>query len=435
VIARGRGALALAVCVAGCGPRACDRGAGEPPRAVEGAGRDADGGVATGPRCVHERTRGALAVMQGVGPLRALAARCEGDLLSAWADRGGTLSRATRSTRDPSAWSLAVTLATDVRDLGVMDGQGGPVAWRAATTDDGGRAERWRALRDARDERAPGGLGWPETHTGRGLLAAVDGTHEAVRVLGSFASRESADASGGVRTVLARVGRSEGTGVEARGVDAGIFAHEIEGELQAYEPRGRVGALARSGADGLARIALFSLEGDAMRERGTVALATSHALVAPRGARAGGTSAFLVGGFDRTDPAAGGCLLVGEGACVRPGPLTLVRLDVDGVVRARELASAGLPDALAEDGEGWVALFVALDRGRPAQRVARVGRTGAVEGSWELRGEGLPPLDHPTLVSCAGEPWLLGEALVAPAEDGGERESGVLAVPLACLSP
>ena len=174
-----------------------------------------------------------------------------------------------------------------------------------------------------------------------------------------------------------------------------------------------------------------------MRSRGGVALGTRHALVAPRGARAGAVSAFVVGGFDRVDPSAGGCLLVGEGVCVRPGPLTLVRLDEDGTVRARTLAPAGLPDALAAapDGAGWVALFVAFEQGHPAQRMVRVDRAGRPGAPEALRGEGIPPLDHPTLVECAGELWLLGEALVAPAEDGAAAESGVTAVPLACLGP
>jgi hypothetical protein len=449
VIARGRGSLALLALIVGCNGRACDRGTSPPAHAPLGPT------VSEGPRCVEERTRGALAVMQGDGPIRAIFGRCGGiggearDTIEAWVDRGGTLSRATRSARVQSAWSPAVVVATGVQDVAGMDDRAGPIAWRSAG-DDGTTA--WWALRSASAERARGVLAWPATVTGRGVLAAVDRTDTAVRVLGSLVEQPRAEGGDAeedettegpsVRTVLASVsvGVQEGSreDASARGRDAGPRVDDrpgLAGVLRGYEPRGRVGALARTDEDGAARVELFTLEGDAPRARGGVTLGTRHVLVAPRGARAGVVSAFVVGGFDPVDPAAGGCLLVGEGVCVRPGPLLLVRLDGDGVVRAGALAPAGLPDALAAapDGAGWVALFVAFEQGRPAQRMVRTDRAGTARPAEELRGEGIPPLDHPTLVECAGELWLLGEALVAPAEDGAAAETGVTAVPLACL--
>jgi hypothetical protein len=446
---RARSLAALALVALGCGERGCGVRPRRGPAPTDAGALAREGGAANGgpsprsaseiARCRLEIEQGALAVMAGAGAFSSLRGRCDGDTLEAWVERGHTLSRSTRSARPGSAWTLTTVVASGVEGASIVSPTDGPVAWRAPTAAiEGFDSEEWWVLRRARgDERGPwarGSLGWPASVQGRGLLAAVEARDDTVTVLGSVIVSE-ADAE--PRVVLASVRAPSGENVRL----AEVPPRGLSGELRAYATDARVALVVRAQGERETRVEALSVTGDALVSRGGATIAFRNVVVAPVGVSSANEAAFLLAGFERADPSSqGGCLYVGERLCVRPGPLSLVRVSLaagDGATATtiESIAPSGLPDALAlePDGRTYVALFVGVASGEPVQRAVRFDRASGHRDERSVRARGLPAIDHPTLLQCAGELWMLGEALVSEGEDGGARESGVVAVPFGCL--
>src|SRR5207244_3782581 len=77
-------------------------------------------------------------------------------------------------------------------------------------------------------------------------------------------------------------------------------------------------------------------------------------------------------------------------------------------------------------------LYVGASNSDRSQRAARIDvNTGAIESLRLAPSDDLPPLDHPALVRCGREPWLVAEILVSEGNDAGTspRESAVIALP------
>jgi hypothetical protein len=226
-------------------------------------------------------------------------------------------------------------------------------------------------------------------------------------------------------------------GSEGRTRNQETPAQIVPGELRGYAPRARVALIERlegAGADARARIEAFALEGDALRSRGAHTMPSATAIVTAQGAGTEREAAFALASFTRAPSAERGCLPVGQGLCVRPGPVLFARVRADGM-QVTEVAREGLADSIAiePDGATYVVLYVAVEAGVPVQRAARIAANGAIREQWPLRARGLPPIDRPVVLACGGESWLVGEALVGePDEDSGQQESGVIAVPLGC---
>jgi hypothetical protein len=438
---RALGALGALGALAGCG-RSC--GANEPPAGnttrVEPAPLSAEAA-----RCRAELSHGAVAVASGAGAIDALFASCDErspPSLRAWVLRGHTLSTTRRSLEAGSTWSVSSSISTGVEGLAAVGAHGGPLAWRAPTAlleglEDLGADEWWTARSASPDgpwTRAS--VAFARSVRSRGILGAIERPPDAATLIGSVLE----DGREQPRVVLVPVtfGRSEAERL-ARVPDSAVL-----GEVRAWAPGARVALVERAdGASERVYIEPYVVDGERLVARGSHALASRHVLVPSLGASLGREAFFALSSFERVRGATScsdegeGLLTVGDGLCVRPGPVLLARVTAEGL-SMREVARAGLVDAVAVEADGAATvLYVAAERGAPSQRAARVTRDGAVQ-SWALRARGLPPIDRPTLVSCGGELWIVGEARVA-AGDGDESErsrrdaeSAVMAVPLRC---
>jgi hypothetical protein len=430
--------LALGWLALGCGSRGC----GVKPQRAPSSDRDeprlTGSDVA---RCRDEVQHGAVAVLPGAGGIDGLFASCDGDHLRAWVSRGHTLSTTRRALREASPWSPAVIVASGVEGLALVPQSAGPLVWRSPTAAiegmEGVDTEEWWVLRGASGAGpyTRGSLSFARNVQGRGALAAIDGDAQgAVSVLGSVIVEGDEEA----RVVRAEVRVPSGENLRFDGVPERL----ARGELRAFARGANVALVERAESGGgfdNTRIEAYAVDGARLVLRGSHALLGRHVLVVARGASRGREALFALATFERVRASAG-CvdgLSLSEELCVRPGPVLVLRVD-GASMRVTEIAPAGLPDAVEWDPDppadgSAVVLYVGNDRGRPSQRAARMRADGSVSDSWALRAEGLPPLDRPTMISCAGELWMLGEVTVPSGdEDGGASESAAMAVPVKC---
>lgn len=382
---------------------------------------------------------GTVAIVAGGGAFESLHATCAGDELSAWVVRGHTLSRTQRSLREGSSWAPAAVVAQGVEGLSVLASDVGPIAWRAPTAAiEGLDSEEWWTAHRA-NASAPwikASVGFSRALQSRGIIAAIEREGDGrVAVLASVAGEDDAEP----RVVRAVIG-------ERASADAGntstqnqpVPARLADGDLRAFAQRARIALVERvdgQGSTAVTRLEAYAIEGGALRSRGTHTISSATVIVTAQGAGTEAEAGFAIASFTRARPGSAGCLAVGEGLCVTPGPLLFARVSSSGM-RVTEVAREGLADSIAiePDGRGYVLLYVGVERGQPVQRAARVGLDGSVRESFALRARGLPPIDRPVIVACASEQWLVGEALVGePDEDAGAQESGVIAVPLECV--
>lgn len=429
-------AVVSVVSVFGCGSRGC----GVKPQRAPSSDRDEPGlSPSQVARCREEVQHGAVAVLPGAGAIDGLFASCDGEHVRAWVSRGHTLSTTRRSAREASPWSPAAIVATGVEGLALVNGSAGPLVWRAPTASidgvEGVDTEEWWALRGASGEGpfTRGSLAFARNVQGRGTLAVIGETQSGIAVLGSVIVEGDEEA----RVVRAEVRVPSGENLRFEGVPERL----ARGELRAFAPGAGVALVERAESGGgfdNTRIEAYSVDGARLVARGSHALVGRHVLVVARGASRGRDAVFALATFERVRASAGcvDAMLVGEGLCVRPGPLLVARVEGASAMRVTEVAAAGLPDAIEWDAGASgdaVVLYVTNDRGRPAQRAARVRSDGTARESWALRAQGLPPIDRPTMILCAEKLWLLGEVSVPSAdEDGGAPESAAMAVPLEC---
>jgi len=420
------------------------RGCGVKQQSVGGASSDRDEprlSLRALARCQSEVRAGTVAIVAGAGAFESLHATCAGDELSAWVVRGHTLSRTQRSLREGSSWAPAAVIAQGVEGLSVLASDVGPIAWRAPTAAiDGLDSEEWWAAHRA-SVSAPwtkASVGFSRALQSRGILAAIaregDGS---VSVLASVAGEDDTEP----RVVRATIGARSSAAADAEitGTQNQPVPERLaDGDLRAFAPRAKIALVERvdgQGSTAVAQFEAFALEGSALRSRGTHTISSATVIVSAQGAGTEAEAGFAIASFTRARPGTAGCLVVGDGLCVTPGPLLFARVSASGM-RVSEVAREGLADSIAiePDGRGYVLLYVGVERGQPVQRAARVGLDGSVRESFALRARGLPPIDRPVIVACASEQWLVGEALVGePDEDAGTQESGVIAVPLECV--
>lgn len=436
----------LALVSSACGDRGCGvkrQAAGGPSSDREEPGLSAQARA----RCRAEVRAGTVAIVAGNGAFESLHATCDEGALSAWVVRGHTLSRTQRALREGSSWSPAAVIARGVEGLSVLARETGPIAWRAPTTVaiEGLDSEEWWAAHrtGANDPWSTASLGFTRAMQSRGIIAAIDVDRGgSVRVLSSVVGEDDTEP----RVVRVSVG-----GPSERDGDAGdsgtqnqpVPARMADGDLRAFAQRARIALIERvegRGSSATARLEAFALEGESLASRGAHTISSPTVIVAAQGAGDEREAGFAIASFSRARPGARGCLSVGEGLCVHPGPLLFARVTAAGM-RVSEVAREGLADSIAmePDGQGYVLLYVGVEAGQPVQRAARVALDGAVRESFALRARGLPAIDRPVIVACGREQWLVGEALVG--EPGGEdsdggaapQESGVIAVPLECV--
>jgi hypothetical protein len=387
-------------------------------------------------RCRTEVAQSAVAVVSGTGPFASLHATCDDGELSAWVVRSHTLSRTQRALREGSSWTPSTTVASGVEGLSVLASSLGPIAWRAPTAAiEGMDSEEWWAMRrpDARSPWQRGSLGFTRALQSRGILAAIEHERGAVSALASVVGEDDTEARL-VRVAINVDGDAGSSSTQNQAVPERIGS----GDLRAYAQSARVALVERvegQGPSATVRIEALALEGAGVRSRGAHTISSATAIVTAQGAGTRDEAGFALASFTRARRGESGCLPVGEGLCVLPGPLLFARVTAAGM-RVTEVAREGLADSIAiePDGRGYILLYVAVESGRPVQSVARVALDGTLRERWPLRARGLPPIDRPVLVACGEEPWLVGEALVGePDEDGGAQESGVIAVPLECV--
>lgn len=413
-----------------------DRGCGVKPQRAQVASDRVEPRAGEGERarCRAEVAQSAVAVVPGNGPIESLHATCDGAALSAWVVRGHTLTVTQRALREGSSWTPASTVATSVEGLSVLGSNVGPVAWRAPTAAiEGMDNEEWWTLWRA-DPSSPwrrASVGFDRALQSRGIIAAIGREGDRVSVLASAVNEDDTEP----RVVRVQVAPAEDS--EGRTRNQVTPAQIVPGELRGYASRARIALIERVegvGADARARVEAFALEGDALRSRGAHTMPSATAIVTAQGAGTEREAAFALASFSRVPSSERGCLPVGQGLCVRPGPVLFARVSAEGM-RVIELAREGLADSIAieADGATYVVMYVVVEAGVPVQRAARVAADGTIREQWPLRARGLPPLDRPVVLACGGESWLVGEALVGePDEDSGAQETGVIAVPLGC---
>jgi hypothetical protein len=430
----------FALATSACGGRGC----GVKQQSSGGASSDRDEPTLSPralARCQSEVRAGTVAIVPGSGAFESLHATCVGDELSAWVVRGHTLSRTQRSLREGSSWAPAAVVAQGVEGLSVLASDVGPIAWRAPTAAiEGLDSEEWWAAHRA-NASAPwikASVGFSRALQSRGIIAAIERERDGrVAVLASVAGEDDTEP----RVVRASIGARAvgiGDGANTSTQNQPVPERLADGDLRAFAQRARIALVERvdgQGSTAVARLEAYAIEGRALRSRGTHTISSATVIVTAQGAGTDSEAGFAIASFTGARPGSAGCLAVGEGLCVTPGPLLFARVTASGM-RVTEVAREGLADSIAiePDGRGYLLLYVGVERGQPVQRAARVGLDGSVRESFALRARGLPPIDRPVIVACASEQWLVGEALVGePDEDAGAQESGVIAVPFDCV--
>ncbi len=419
-----RRALALVVFTAGCERGCLDGPVPEAPRAVAGPIDVPVAPVAMSPRCARELAEPRAFVAPGSGGVDTIAAACAGDTLAVFVARGGTLSRALRSTREGAAFEAPTVVSTGVDRMGpvAVDGVEGPVAWRSPLVglDDDERDDVWAAVLARRDGGVAvlrGDVLMPAGAAGLGVVAPW---RDGQGALGVYAS------VGRVGAVPSTVRLRVLAGRDAPGA-AGAMTTVIPGELKAWEASRRV-ALARVEEGAAVYLEASWGEGGA---RSRHALASRYALVSQRGVSAGGRSVFLVGEFALADADGGACMRVGAGACVRAGAMYLLVAGEAGSALERvDVAPEGVPDAIAARDGVVTVLYVAQGE----QLLAQVRMADGAVTPRSLRApDGFGAIDGPTLVACDDGVWLAAE-VTRVADEGAAPRSGVTAVPVECLA-
>lgn len=422
-------ALALGL-VAGCA-----RGCGEAPATtVQPRAPDAPAPMLYSEACRAELDRAAVAPPPGRGALDQLVATCDGARLALWTLRGHTLGRLVRPTRPGAGFIPAQTVSTAADRLGPVPDNAvrGPIAWRAPTAGlDDERDTLWVAHFTAAPDAGPdtlrlGDLAMPAAVSGLGAPAARSLDGDTAGVLAGFGQSGRAPYLAAVSVPL------EGPAAGRRGPALGAMPTAGEtGELLA-DAAGRGVSLVRvvEGDAGGSALRVVRAAGASVR----VPWSAPYAMAHPRGVAVGGRVVFLVSGFALGGD---GCVTLGPGLCVRPGPLSLVVVGAAGeAVRTVAVAAAGLPDGLAAVGDAVEVLYVAPDAGaagETAQRAASVSlRDGRVTPRELVAPEGMGELDAPTLVACGDAVWIAMGVRV-PVSDAGTAVA-VTAMPWSCVA-
>ncbi len=425
--------------IAGCIPRACSGDTHASPR--DARGRDAR--VATDERCREEIAHATVATVPGLGAIDALIPTCDPDsrTLVVWAMRGHTLSRIERPLVPGATFRPGEIVSTGADRLGPIatTAVSGPIAWRSPTLalDDVESDEIWTAVIEPPSDGSAlrvlrGSASMPGGTVGLGIVAPIERTPAGVHLLATVA-REGENP----RMIRLVVPAPQDEAVTLAALPPAL----ADGELKAYEPTHRVAlAYAVTGTQATV-LQAFRVDGDRLRLIGSSPVTRRHVLVIARGVDAGrGRSAFVWTTFDVARGAdAGACMALDETLCVNPGPLMLGLADDHGL-QTFELGARGLPDTIALDASGrLIVMMLTADRKRRGQQAVRVDlETQESTDVTLVPGDALPPMDHPALVRCGNEPWIVAEVLV---DDGAgdaaarrTRESAVIALPFECLA-
>jgi hypothetical protein len=301
------------------------------------------------------------------------------------------------------------------------------------------REEWWVAYRtSAGAPWVKASVGFSRAVQSRGIIAAIERERDgAVAVLASVVGED--DIEPRVVRVLIGSHASGGQGA-ASPQNQPVPERLADGELRAFAQRARIALVERvdgHGTTAISRLEAYAIDGGTLRLRGTHTIASSTVIVSAQGAGTENEAGFALSSFTIARPGSAGCLAVRSELCVMPGPLLFARVSSGGM-QVTEVAREGLADSIEiePDGRGYVLLYVGVERGQPVQRAVRVGLDGSVRESFALRARGLPPIDRPVILACAGELWLVGEALVEQSEDdSGTHEPAVIAVPFECVRP
>ncbi len=382
-------------------------------------------------RCEREIDRAAVSFPPGAGSVDTVAAACARGSLALFVVRGHTLSRVERSTVAGSGYTPPYVISTGVDRLGPVapDGLDGPLAWRSPLAGlDDERDDVWAASltpSDAGVASLRGDALMPAGYVGLGIAVADRVSASGLDVFATFARAGEAPSTA---RLAVRLGRD--TPDEPHST-----SRAFAGELKAWEASHRV-ALSRIEEGDATYLETSRADGGAsVRHR----LASRHALVIARGVSVGARSAFLVGEFTLGREDAGACVAVGEGICVRPGPLyALIVGPPGGELERVDIAPRGLPDSLAARGNELIALYVAPDEG-PDQTAQRAARIDVAHREVTPLAFTPPPgfgaIDGPSLVGCDDGVWLAAEISVplGDSADAGVR-TAVTALPLECLA-
>jgi hypothetical protein len=388
-------------------------------------------------RCHRELAHASVTVAAGTGAIDAVVPVCgPGRALTVYVVRGHTLSRVVRSREPGATFGAPRVISTGVDRLGpaAMDGAHVLLAWRSPTSalDNEETDTWWTANVDDDGDAARGTWQLPSGYVGLGTIAPVERDGNGVAAIATVA-REGRNPF-----IVRSIVRPEPT-TPHDAVDAGMPGALADGELEAYEPEHRVALALAVTDEGATELRALDFS-DAAADRGRVHLAGEHALVAAHAVAAtGARSLFAYSEFDPSDAArdasgAAPCIPVSPSLCVRAGAPTLLLVGPGGT-RTVAVARSGLvDDVVLDSSERAIVLYVApaADAGQ-AQRAARVDTSsGRVEPLVLQPADPLPPLDHPAVVRCDGEPWLAAEVMIAD-PDAGVRDDAVLAAPLSCL--
>lgn len=387
--------------------------------------------VMLSPRCEREIDRAAVSFPPGAGSIDTVTAACARGSLALFVVRGHTLSRVERATAAGSGFSPTQIISTGVDRLGPVapDALDGPLAWRSPLAGmDDERDDVWAAsltLSDAGMTARRGDVLMPAGYVGLGISVADRVSATGLDVFATFA-RAGEDPS--TARLSVRLGRDTPD-------EPHTTTRAFAGELKAWEATHRV-ALSRIEEGGATYLEAARVDGSAsVRHR----LASRHALVISRGVSVGERSAFLVGEFSLGREDAGACVAVGEGICVRPGPLYALLVGPPGGEMERfEIAPRALPDSLAARGNELTALYVAPDE-NPEQTAQRAARVDVAHREVTPLAFTPPPgfgaIDGPSLVGCDDGVWIAAEISVplGDSPDAGVR-TAVTALPLECLA-
>jgi hypothetical protein len=379
------------------------------------------------PRCEREIARAAVAVSPGAGPVDSVAAACHNGELALFVLRAHTLSRVVRSTQPGASYGSVLVISTGVDQLGPVGHHNvdGPLAWRSPMTgiEEHERDDIWSARIERTNAETNtvlrGDTLMPAGIVGFGLVVPQTLRDREMTVLASEAHEGSLPATLGVHVVLGREQPSEAHDLPS------IFS----GELKAWEADRSV-ALSRIDGSTASALEVTWTENNA---HARADLSMRYALVAARGASIDGRSAFLVGEFELGGDS-GSCMSMGDGMCVRAGPLYLLFAGAPGQPLERlDVAPSGLPDSLAARDHELMVLYVSHNGSyEPQQHAARIDiRHREVTPLVLTPPEGFGAIDGPTLVRCDNDIWIATEVTL-PGDAGSS--TAVTALPLECIA-